>query len=198
LDEKGVFSAYINISHIEHGIVKCPYCFSIQSIADSPLCRNCQSVLDENRPMYKIMLMFTVINDYEAKIHTASAIGRVLDRVIGFPVEMFISFFKENEEIADLLLKYFKHSIFRMSVVGERVISIALPKGNKINFKTFLSLQPGYEKFIDELTKRMSVFEQYDEKAIRANKESKQRGKDILDLVDSDLEIPTKISLIRV
>ena len=199
LDERSVFTTYINYCSVVRGIVKCTNCQSIQSITESPLCSKCKSVLDEKQAMYKLVLSFSVFNDSILSTDFAFAIGRVLDQVIGFPVNVFISLCEENEKIIDLLRKYFVGSQFRMSIVGSRVTSIALPPGNKLTFLKFLSMQPNYEDIEKEVSKRINKLEEFDEEAIKRKEESKQRGKEILDLMEiEELDIPDKIDLVKV
>ena len=187
MEFNGTFDAYITYCSIIQGIVQCQKCSSIQDISKTHFCTKCSSELDSNFPIYKFIFKFAKTNNISISEHKAIAIGRVMDKIIGFPVQIFIKLFDTNETIIQLTKKYFVRSIFRISVVGERIVSISLPKNSKITFRKFLSFQPDFQN-VEQIIVENSVYPVTIDKSITNSFEKR-----FLDIESLEAEIPEKI-----
>ena len=189
----GNSKAYIINCDIIQGIVQCQNCSSFQDIKESQICKKCSHYLDSKFPAYKFLFSFAITNNITITEHKAIALGRVVDSVMGFPINIFISLFDFNEQIIELVKKYFIHSIFHISFVDERIISFSLPKDNKMTFRKFLSFQPGFEDCEQIIKSNLRELSNLSESE---NQLLDKKTKEFIEIESLNTEIPDKLLLI--
>jgi hypothetical protein len=131
------------------------------TVTPQDCCHYCtsQCINREWRMDYEIHDIETSTYAFFPRSPTVSAMGTMLDLVMGMTIDDYLFLVSKYGDLSDLVRRYFERSRFQVIRIDVKLASIFLPPGNQLTFRKWLGLQPPFDELDLETELRDSLWE---------------------------------------